>query len=202
MVSFLPSGLVVHRACPQAPGRELMPIGKSRDGALTHMARRETVEAFNRMRAAALQSDVRLHIIWAFRDPELQRIQFEEAKRKHGARNGIRWLAPPGYSEHQTGWVLDIGDQEDPEADDNPLFQRTKAFRWLADHAKPFDFELSFPSGNWQGVSYEPWHWRFVGTPAAWQAFHPQGGRALWIWGKSFAQALRWWMRPWSPRRP
>lgn len=193
---FLPKSLVIHRWCPQVDPKSLIPIGKSRDGARTHLARPETVSAFRRMGEEAAQEGVRLHVIWAFRDPTLQREQFEEAKKKHGPRNGIKWLAPPGFSEHQTGWVLDIGDMDDAAADDNPLFERTKAFEWLRKSARHFCFELSFPPGNWQGVSYEPWHWRFVGTPDARRAFHPTGLRALWIWGRSFLEALRWWLHP------
>jgi zinc D-Ala-D-Ala carboxypeptidase len=90
--------------------------------------------------------------------------------------------------------VLDLGDQSDPEADDNPLFERTAASKWLRANARNFHFELSFPRGNWQGVSYEPWHWRFVGTPEARRAFHPSGLRAVGVWGKSFAESLRWWL--------
>ena len=119
----------------------------------------------------------------------IQRITRRRAQRE-------RWVAPPGFSEHQTGWVLDIGDLDDPEADDNPLFERTQAFRWLNQNASKFHFELSFPPGNWQGVSYEPWHWRFAGTSEARMAFHPTGVRAAWIWGRSFSEALRWWLHP------
>jgi D-alanyl-D-alanine carboxypeptidase len=174
----------------------LSSIGISRNGKLTHLARPETAQAFGRMNEAARQEGVPLHVIWAFRDPALQHEQFDEAKLKHGPRNGIKWLAPPGFSEHQTGWVLDIGDLNDPEADDNPLFERTPAFRWLKTNASKFGFELSFPPGNWQGVSYEPWHWRFVGTPESRRAFHPSGPHALWVWGRSFVEALRWWLHP------
>jgi D-alanyl-D-alanine carboxypeptidase len=193
---FLPPGLVIHRWCPQTTQDQLVPIGKSRDGKLEHLARPETVSAFGRMSEAAAKDSVRLHLIWAFRDPALQRQQFEEAKKKYGPRNGIKWLAPPGYSEHQTGWVLDIGDGDDPEADDNPLFERTKAFKWLMENAPKFQFELSFPPGNWQGVSYEPWHWRFVGTLEARRAFHPLGFHFWVVWGQSIAQALFWWIHP------
>src|SRR5436309_700628 len=128
---ILPKGLVIHRWCRPGRAEILAPIGTSRDRRLTHLARAETVQAFRRMDQVAKSAGVKLHVIWAFRDPALQQEQFEEAKRKHGPRNRIQWLAPPGFSEHQTGWVLDIGDLEDPEADDNPLFERTKAFRWL-----------------------------------------------------------------------
>ena len=174
----------------------LVPIGSSRDGKIIHLARSETVDAFKRMCQAVEKEGIRLHVIWAFRAPALQQEQFEEAKRKYGPRNGIRWLAPPGFSEHQTGWVLDIGDKDDPDADDNPHFERTPAFRWLNAHAGLFQFELSFPPGNWQGVSYEPWHWRFIGTPEARNAFHPKGSGAWGVWGVSFLKALNCWLLP------
>ncbi|MFA5976178.1 MAG: M15 family metallopeptidase [Elusimicrobiota bacterium] len=193
---WLPSSLVIHRLCPLADPLSLVPIGTSRDGKLIHLARTETVDAFRRMSEAAGKENVRLHVIWAYRPPALQLEQFRESQLKHGKRGGIRWLAPPGFSEHQTGWVLDLGDQADPEADDNPLFERTRAFRWLKEHARAFGFELSFRLSNWQGVGYEPWHWRFVGTPDARGAFHPKGRQALWVWGRSWGEALRWWLQP------
>ena len=73
------------------------------------------------------------------------------------------WVAPPGYSEHHTGLALDIGDLDHPETDVEVSFEETPAFEWLKNNADRFGFELSFPVGNPQGVSYEPWHWRFVG---------------------------------------
>ncbi len=185
--------LVIHRWCPRVDALDLLPIGESRDAKLIHLARSETVEAFSRMAKAARGDHVELHVIWAYRSPALQQEQFDEAEAKYGKGKGIRWLAPPGYSEHQTGWVLDLGDQADPAADDNPLFERTAAFCWLNQHAKRFGFELSFPRDNWQGVGYEPWHWRFVGTAEAQQTFHPSGLRAATIWGKSFKEAFRRW---------
>jgi D-alanyl-D-alanine carboxypeptidase len=173
----------------------LVPIGTSRDGKITHLARPDAVAAFRQMSEAAWAEKVGLHIIWAYRPPDVQAKQFEEAKRKRGPRQGIQWLAPPGFSEHQTGWALDIGDQEQWQADDNPLFAQAPAYRWLEQNAGRFGFELSFKPGNWQGVTYEPWHWRYMGSPAARQTFHPTGWRAVSVWGRSFAEALRWWLR-------
>jgi D-alanyl-D-alanine carboxypeptidase len=46
-------------------------------------------------------------------------------------------------------------------------FAKTDAFRWLTLHAQEYGFELSFPENNPQGVSYQPWHWRFVASPEA-----------------------------------
>jgi D-alanyl-D-alanine carboxypeptidase len=44
---------------------------------------------------------------------------------------------------------------------------RTGPGRWLLDNAPEYGFELSFPIGNAQGVTWEPWHWRWVGTSVA-----------------------------------
>ncbi|NJL20197.1 MAG: D-alanyl-D-alanine carboxypeptidase, partial [Leptolyngbyaceae cyanobacterium SM1_3_5] len=35
-----------------------------------------------------------------------------------------------------------------------------------------YGFEMSFPHGNPQGVSYEPWHWRFVGDRTSLETFY------------------------------
>ena len=42
-------------------------------------------------------------------------------------------------------------------------FEDTAAFRWLSAHAAEYHFEMSFGRDNPMGVSYEPWHYRFVG---------------------------------------
>lgn len=75
--------------------------------------------------------------------------------------------APPGYSEHHTGYALDLADGHFPKQDITDKFAETDAFRWLKLHGKEFGFEISFPQNNPQGVSYEPWHWRFIASPAA-----------------------------------
>jgi D-alanyl-D-alanine carboxypeptidase len=193
---FLPQSLVIHRWCPKRGDAKFYQIGESRDGALYHLARPETCEAFNKMKETAEREGIGLRVVWAYRSVDLQQEQFEEAKRKHGPRQGIRWLAPPGFSEHQTGWALDIGDEQDRKADDNPLFVRTAAFQWLKKNAGRFGFELSFPPDNWQGISYEPWHWRYVGTSEAHSAFHPTRIEAIKVYGRSILEALRWWLHP------
>ena len=80
--------------------------------------------------------------------------------------------APPGYSEHHTGYAVDIGDGRTPATNLNTNFENTAAFKWLEENAAYYSFELSFPKGNPQGVSYEPWHWRFVGDPDSLETFY------------------------------
>ncbi len=82
--------------------------------------------------------------------------------------------APPGYSEHHTGYAVDLADGSVAQGYDiSASFAQTPAFQWLSAHAATFGFELSFPENNEQGISYEPWHWRYIGTPAAKALFYP-----------------------------
>jgi zinc D-Ala-D-Ala carboxypeptidase len=73
--------------------------------------------------------------------------------------------APPGHSEHATGYVIDFGTRDRggcPDAD--ACFAATDMGKWLLANAARYGFELSFPAGNKQRVKWEPWHWRWVGT--------------------------------------
>ena len=79
--------------------------------------------------------------------------------------------APPGYSEHHTGFAIDLTDGNFPKKDLTIDFENTNAYKWLTRHAQDFGFELSFPPNNLQGLSYEPWHWRYIGSPEAASAF-------------------------------
>lgn len=75
--------------------------------------------------------------------------------------------APPGHSEHATGYVIDFGTRDRrgcPDAD--ACFAATPMGKWLLANASKYGFELSFPAGNQQRVKWEPWHWRWVGTAA------------------------------------
>lgn len=78
-----------------------------------------------------------------------------------------RQVAPPGYSEHETGYAIDFAVRPAPGCPDTQdCIASTPAGQWLLANGARFGFELSFPSGNAQGVTWEPWHWRWVGVNA------------------------------------
>jgi zinc D-Ala-D-Ala carboxypeptidase len=98
--------------------------------------------------------------------------------RSRGYAGQARWIAPPGYSEHATGLSIDFGSRSEEGCNLRPCFASTAVGRWLSANAWRFGFELSFPAGNAQGVSYEPWHFRYVGTAAARRLFNQTSGPA------------------------
>ncbi len=128
--------------------------------------------AFQRMAADALAVGVKLVPISGYRSLGHQRLLFFKGaeKRELSFEKRARTSAPPGYSEHHTGYALDIDDGEDSRIF-RQSFVETAAGQWLLENAPSYCFELSFPAHGRQDLAYEPWHWRFVGTKHAAETF-------------------------------
>lgn len=158
----------VHLPYPLADWGDLMAVGGQRPEQL----HREAAQAFLRMQAAAQQAGIRLVPLSGFRDWATQTLLFQRQIQRRGSERAARYLsAPPGFSEHHTGYALDIGDGSLPYTHIKYSFADTGAYGWLQAEAGSFGFELSFPLDNPQGVSFEPWHWRYVGSPQSRQLF-------------------------------
>ena len=89
---------------------------------------------------------------------------FEEAAAREKAAAIVN---PPGYSEHNCGLAADLNSPEHTGLDEG--FENTAAFRWLCQHAGEYGFILRYPKGAEEKteITYEPWHWRYVGTENA-----------------------------------
>lgn len=136
---------------------------------------RDAARALMAMQEAARAEGVALVVLSGFRSMELQKRLFFEVKsaRNQSAQERARVSAPPGYSEHSTGYAVDLADGSVPGSDLSADFDQTAAFAWLQNNARRFHFTLSFPQGNAQGVNYEPWHWRYEGSAQALRTFEP-----------------------------
>ncbi|MGK7919352.1 MAG: D-alanyl-D-alanine carboxypeptidase family protein [Trichodesmium sp.] len=75
------------------------------------------------------------------------------------------------YGEYITGYAVDIGDKNAPATHQNLDFENTVAFEWLQNYAAYFSFEM-IPSEPEKGVSYQPWHWRYVGDRRSLETFY------------------------------
>lgn len=140
-----------------------------------HALHRDAATALLAMQRAAAADGINLTVLSAFRPIALQNELFFNVKseRNQSALQRSRVSAPPGFSEHSTGYAVDLGDGRAPMANLSERFAATQAYRWLQANAARHHFILSFPAGNPQGVSYEPWHWRFEGSADALKQFEP-----------------------------
>ncbi|MBO0352190.1 M15 family metallopeptidase [Phormidium pseudopriestleyi FRX01] len=128
----------------------------------------DAAKALMKLIYSARNDGVWIVSVSAFRDVERQRLLFENQVERRGSIEAASKIsAPPGYSEHHTGLTVDLADGRFPKQDITSQFENTDAFRWLQKNAEKFGFEMSFPAENKQGVMYEPWHWRFVGSENA-----------------------------------
>lgn len=162
--------LLGHFPYSEAKGSELAPIVA--DGTLK--LRKAAAAEFLAMVDAARIDGVTLVPISGFRSIADQEYLFFQIKAERGQvpTERAEVSAPPGYSEHHTGYAVDIGDGNVPATHLSPKFEGTAAFKWLRANAAYFSFELSFPRNNPQGVSYEPWHWRFTGDRHSLETFY------------------------------
>jgi D-alanyl-D-alanine carboxypeptidase len=161
--------LLGHFPYPEAPAASLVTFAPGL--ALREEAARELLE----MQRAAAADGVQLTVISAFRSQALQRHLFFEvgAERKQSPEERAQVSAPPGFSEHSTGFAVDLADGRNPQTNLSTSFETTDAYAWLQANAVRFHFLLSFPANNRQGVNYEPWHWRFEGSTEALRLFEP-----------------------------
>jgi zinc D-Ala-D-Ala carboxypeptidase len=156
-----------HFRYAEAPSNELQSIGNG------YQMRSAATKQFKAMTSAARAAGINITTISAFRSvAEQKRLFFDvKAERAQVTTKRAEVSAPPNYSEHHTGYAVDLGDASVPSANLNQGFEDTPAFKWLKANAPRYSFELSFPADNAQGVSYEPWHWRYVGDSSSLETF-------------------------------
>ncbi len=165
-----PEQLLNHRRYNVADTRKLVPLSPNSE-VLVQPDAQAKLEA---MLADAKASGVRLGVISGFRTIEDQNYLYFDLKAERGesARARAEVSAPPGYSEHHTGYAVDFIDESQPATFLEESFENTPAFKWLVANAPFYNFELSFPKDNPASVAYEPWHWRYVGNQESLELFY------------------------------
>ena len=117
---------------------------------------RETYEAMEKMFHAAEAADMNGYIVTSgYRSYQRQQEVYAESEPGKAQQ--------PGASEHQTGLAFDVT-VETAEG-----FESTPQYGWLMAHAHEYGFIQRYPANKADvtGISYEPWHYRYVGVDAA-----------------------------------
>ena len=96
------------------------------------------------------------------RDDKIQEY-IDDGKSEDEARTlAATYVAQVGYSEHEAGLAIDIVAKANKSDDDT-------VWAWMKEHCAEYGFILRYPEGKEgvTGMSYEPWHFRYVGVEAA-----------------------------------
>jgi D-alanyl-D-alanine carboxypeptidase len=127
--------------------------------------RAEAADAYKKFASAAKKAGVSIVPVSGYRSYNQQASLYNNYVLQYGQETADTLAARPGYSEHQTGLAMDIGNPGGTCALD-PCFANTPAGKWAAEHADDYGFIIRYPKGAeaTTGYTYEPWHLRYVGT--------------------------------------
>jgi len=126
-----------------------------------------TITAFNRLMddfyAVTQCRDVM--VVSGFRTEEFQRKLYNDRVATDGVELAAKYVALPGQSEHHTGLAMDLSVYTD--AGEGFYLRDYERCRWLVENFEKYGFVLRYPEekANITGISYESWHYRYVGLP-------------------------------------
>lgn len=127
--------------------------------------KKEVYEKFRSMYNDAKKEGLYLIITSSYRDYNFQKELWDSYANQKGDEWADSVSARSGYSEHQTGYTLDIVTYNANMSS----FEKTDEFKWLQDNAYKYGFILRYPKDKEDitGYSYESWHYRYVGKDVA-----------------------------------
>lgn len=118
---------------------------------------KETRDAFVKMAEAAKSDSIILIVDSGYRSANFQkRIIKRRMELGDSFERVMRFVAPPGYSQHETGRAVDLVPSE-------VRFAKTKIYDWLQENAGKFGFSETYPEDIIPKSRWEPWHWYYEG---------------------------------------
>jgi D-alanyl-D-alanine carboxypeptidase len=123
--------------------------------------------ALTRLFGAAESDGITLVLSSGYRSYDEQAALYSNDLKNNGAAAGEA-VAPPGYSEHQSGLAADVILPSYFCAAQG-CFALTQAAAWLNQNSYRYGFVVRYPLHKEAstGYEYEPWHLRYLGIPLA-----------------------------------
>lgn len=104
-----------------------------------------------------------------FRTQQEQQKIWDDTLKQHGLIYTQKYVAIPGCSEHQTGLAIDLALNQENIDFICPSFPDEGICHLFQQLAPSYGFILRYPKGKETvtKIGWEPWHFRYVGTPHA-----------------------------------
>jgi len=121
--------------------------------------------AFEDLSKAALNDNMRIMAVSAYRSYNYQNNLYDNYVKSDGKEKADTYSARPGHSEHQTGLAIDVSNGTLPFTS----FGKTKEFEWMLENAYKYGFILRYTKEYETITGYitETWHYRYVGIKIA-----------------------------------
>ena len=126
----------------------------------------EVAEKFEQLvKHTNLENDI--VIVDAYRSKATQQQLWQETLRDKGELFTNRYVARPGCSEHELGLAIDVGLSKKNNDFIRPSFIDSPIVDCFLENMTDFGFILRYPKNKETitNISFEPWHFRYVGTP-------------------------------------
>ena len=126
---------------------------------------KEAKDNIERLIDKAKNDGMNIRVISAYRSYSYQENLYNNYVKNDGVENADTYSARPGYSEHQTGLVVDVT----RAFDDFNNFENTDEYNWMLENAHNYGFILRYPKDKEDITTYsfEAWHYRYVGVELA-----------------------------------
>jgi|GEM_PF-1315556 len=102
-----------------------------------------------------------------YRSLSTQAQLYQKEIEEQGEEEAEKWVAPPGFSEHQSGLAVDLNLAVTGSG--QIQYESVEPYSWINENCHHYGFIVRYPKGRESvtGYSYESWHFRYVGYPAA-----------------------------------
>lgn len=130
---------------------------------------RKMVQAINKMMSDFEKNTGRhdMIITSAYRSLEAQNNELQEKVNEFGNEEALNWVMLPGYSEHHTGYAVDMSIMTDDDV--YIQYKGQNEYAWINQNCFKYGIIRRYTDEKVgiTGISNEPWHYRFVGVPHA-----------------------------------
>ena len=143
------------------------------------------VDAYNQMYEAAKADGITLNPCSGYRSVEYQKGLFTRRVKEYmiygynqvdAEKIVATYTARPGRSEHNLGLAIDFYDATTALTED---FETTAQGKWLRENSYKYGFIMRYSSDKTSitAITYEPWHFRYVGVEDATKIY--ESGKCL-----------------------
>lgn len=126
---------------------------------------REAKDKLEEMLNDSVKENLKIRVSSAYRSYTYQVNLYNRYVRSDGVALADTYSARPGYSEHQSGLVVDLS--RNFESFDT--FENTDEYKWLVANSYKYGFILRYPKSKEKITTYtfESWHYRYIGGELA-----------------------------------
>lgn len=148
----------------------------------SHQLDSRVADAYEQFSNAATEAGYPLVVISSFRsvatqeqvfNANVQTLEAQGYSAEEANTETKKTITEPGFSEHHTGLAIDVVDQSwynnySTTVLDSAYGEQPGA-QWIAENAPKYGFIIRYPEGEEAvtGITYEPWHLRYVGVAEA-----------------------------------